>query len=274
MTAKIALVTEVFTGERAAEHLGSHLDTARRQGAALVLLPELPFDAWMAATRKPNDDHAEPPGGWRQQLLADAARAAGVAVLGTVIERDPGSGRRHNTSLLVSADGSLLATYRKAHLPWEEGYWEAAHYDPGDEPPEVVEAGGLRIGVQICSDANRPQGSNLLGASGAELIAVPRATPIDTYARWRLVLRANAVTSTAWVASINRPRPEAGVPMGGPSLVVAPDGTVVLETNEPVATVDIDREAVRRARQDYPGYLPQRCDLYADGWSRAAAKGG
>ncbi|MFQ5741234.1 MAG: hypothetical protein ACE5JX_19725 [Acidobacteriota bacterium] len=65
-----------------------------------------------------------------------------------------------------------------------------------------------------------------------------------------------------------RPRPEQGVPLGGPSLAVAPDGSVLVETTDALAVVKLERQRVVAARGDYPGYLPVRADLYARGWSR------
>lgn len=66
--------------------------------------------------------------------------------------------------------------------------------------------------------------------------------------------------------SVNRPRPEQGVALGGPSIAVAPTGEVLVETTDPLAVVTIDRAVVVRTRGRYPGYLATRADLYADGW--------
>jgi predicted amidohydrolase len=38
----------------------------------------------------------------------------------------------------------------------------------------------MRFGIQVCSDVNRPEGSLLLGALGAEAIVCPRATEAAT----------------------------------------------------------------------------------------------
>ena len=65
--------------------------------------------------------------------------------------------------------------------------------------------------------------------------------------------------------SVNRPAPEEGVLIGGPSIAVAPDGEVLMETTDPVAIVSIDRSVVHQARRDYPGYLAIPSDLYATG---------
>jgi len=266
----IALVTEVFHSEGGEARLAALLAEARSFGAELAVLPELPLDPWFPCGRTPSDEDAEPPDGPRQRRLAVAAAAAGIAVLGGAVVRDPVTGRRHNTALLLDAGGRLLASYRKAHVPQEDGYWEADHYAPGDEPPAVVGGLDMPVGVQLCSDVNRPAGTQVLAALGAEAILCPRCTPEGSYPRWRLVLQANAVTSCAYVVSVNRPRPEGGVPIGGASLAIAPDGAVLAETTEPLAIVSLDRSVVRRARADYPGYLPVRAALYAAAWRRAA----
>lgn len=262
----VALVSEVFPAQSDVERLTARLREARARGADLALLPELPLNPWSPARPVPTPDDAESPGGPRQRALAEAARAAGIAVLGgAIVIGEPGA-RRYNTALLFWSDGRLAASYRKVHLPEEEGFWETRHYDPGDALSPIVEIGGVRVGMQICSDVNRPEGCHLLGAFGAEVICNPRATEAATWPRWRTVLVANALTSGAYVLSVNRPAPEQGVPLGGPSFAVAPTGEVLAETTDPMALVTIDKAVVAQARARYPGYLATRSDLYAEGW--------
>ena len=267
---ELAIVHDVFWGEGADRRLADRLTESRRLGAELAVLPELPLDPWVPATRDARESDAEPPDGPRVLRLSGAARATGIAVLGGAIVRDRASGTRRNRALLVDATGRLVATYDKLHLPAEEGYWESDHYEAGTEPPVPIDALGLPLGVQICSDLQRPEGAHLLGASGALVILAPRATPPASYDRWKTVIRANAITSCAYVVSVNRPRPEAGVPIGGPSIAVAPSGEVRIETTEPVTRVSIERSVVETARRDYPGYLAVRADLYARAWGNVA----
>ncbi len=267
-TLTLAMVTDVFPGRADDDRLVARLTEAKKLGAEVAVLPELPLDRWIPAGPTPAGDDAEDPGGARQQRLVSAARASGIAVLGGAIVRDPTSGERRNRALLVAADGRVLGHYDKNHLPSEEGFWETAHYQPGKQPPQVLHGLPMALGVQLCSDTYRPDGTLLLAASGAELVVVPRATPPETWWRWQLMLRANAIMSACWVVSVNRPAGEAGSLVGGPSTVIAPDGTVVLETSEPVAVVELDRAAVTAARRGYPGYLAIRAELYAAGWTR------
>jgi predicted amidohydrolase len=250
---KIALISEVFTEESSPERLVDLLRDAASRGARVALLPELPLNRWVPAGQQPRDEDAEPP------------------EVGGAIVRDPATGTRHNTALVFAPDGTLLATYRKVHLPEEEGFWETRHYEPGDALSPVLRDFELPIGLQICSDANRPEGCHLLGALGAHAILNPRATEAATYARWRTVLLANALTSGAYVLSVNRPRPELGVALGGPSLAAAPTGEILAETTDTITVVSLDSQVVQEARSRYPGYLATRADLYAQGWGQVSA---
>jgi N-carbamoylputrescine amidase len=198
--------------------------------------------------------------------MSEAAREAGIALIGGAIIRDAKTERCHNTALAFDSSGELIGTYRKLHLPAEEGFWETLHYDPGHEPPSVIHGLPLPVGIQICSDVNRPEGSHLLGALGADMIVCPRATEAATFPRWRTALTANAITSCAYVISVPRPQPEIGVPLGGPSFAVAPTGEVLAEGIESIILVTVDRNLLDQMRRRYPGYLPVRSDLYAEGW--------
>jgi predicted amidohydrolase len=270
----LALITELFHEDTGGTRLLERLCQAKEGGAVLAVLPELPLNAWAPATRQVREEDAEPPKGPRHWRLSEAARKAEIGVMGGAIVQDPATGQRHNTALVFNARGDLTGSYRKAHLPEEEGFWETSHYRPGDQPPEIVHGFAMHLGIQICSDVNRPEGSHLLGAMGAEIILAPRATPRTSTERWLLVMRANAITSGLFVVSTNRPGPEGGVSIGGPSVVIAPDGELLVQSEEPLAIARLERARLARARQEYPGYLPVRAVLYADGWSRIAGRGG
>ncbi|MGH7719169.1 MAG: carbon-nitrogen hydrolase family protein [Gemmatimonadaceae bacterium] len=268
MKVTIALVSDVFHDAAGPLRLAERLRDAAARGADLAALPELPLNAWSPATKTPHDSDAEPPAGARHQALSRAAREAAIAVVGGAIVRDPETSRRHNTALVFDKTGRLVSSYRKLHLPEENGFWETHHYEPGDALPPVLDLFPLRIGLQICSDINRPEVSHLLGAMGADVIITPRATEAATFHRWRMVFIANAMTSGVYVLSVNRPRGEFGVAFGGPSFAVAPTGEVLVETTEAIALVTLDRAVVQQARRQYPGYLAHRADLYADGWRK------
>jgi N-carbamoylputrescine amidase len=212
--------------------------------------------------------------GPRARAQAEAAAEAGIGLVGGIIHADAATGRRTSRALVFDPSGGLRATYEKLHLPEEEGFWETSHYEPGDEPPRAIDGFGVRIGLQLCSDVNRPEGTHLLGAQGVVAMVNPRATEERTYQRWKTVFRANALTSCCYVLSVNRPHPEHGVLIGGPSVAIDPGGEPILETTDRLALVTIDARAVADARRRYPGYLPVRARLYADAWDEIARRDG
>jgi predicted amidohydrolase len=270
----VALVSEVFWEADGAQRLRQRLAEATERGADLAVLPELPLNPWRPATKEAQDDDAEPMDGPRATAQRKAAKEAGIGLVGGIIHRDETTGRRTSRALVIDGAGEIRATYEKLHLPEEPGFWETSHYAPGASAPQRIDAFGVPIGVQICSDNNRPEGTHLLGAQGAMASLVPRASEEKTYQRWKTVFRSNALTGCLYVLSVNRPHPEEGVLLGGPSVAFDPNGELLVETTDRMALVTLDASTVTDARRAYPGYLPIHARLYADAWAAIAGSDG
>ncbi|MBS2039137.1 DUF952 domain-containing protein [bacterium] len=224
--------------------------------ADLVVLPELPWHRWCPAQpeRDPQDDDLG-----RAEQQAQVARDSGKWLLGGSILN------RRNTALLYNPQGELKLRYEKVHLPQEPGFWEANHYDPGQEGPRVCDDLGFPLGVQLCSDIQRPFGAMFLRAQGAAAILLPRATERGTYKNWRLVMQAVARLSGCYLLSVNRPDLE-DPPIGGPSVVIGPNGEVLAEDDSPWLTFRLSHDEIVKARAEYPGYLEVPHELYARAW--------
>ena len=269
----VALISEVFWEPDGAARLRQRLGEAADRGADLAVLPELPLNRWSPSTKEPRDEDAEAMDGERGTAQAGAAAEAGIGLVGGIIHRDAG-GRRTSRALVFDSEGKLVATYEKLHLPEEEGFWETSHYEPGTEAAKRIDNFGVPIGIQLCSDSNRPEGTHLLGAQGVVATINPRASEERTYQRWKTVWRANALTSCCYVLSVNRPHPEDGVLIGGPSVAIDPNGNAIVETTDTLALVTLDAKVVADARAAYPGQLPVRARLYADAWAEIAGRDG
>lgn len=141
-------------------------------GADVILLPELVTsgyvfeskdEAWTVAVKP---DHA---------LFAGWAREAAhgpATVIGGFCEAGD-DGLLYNSAAVVDGSG-VLAVYRKTHL-WDR---EKLIFEPGAEPPPVVETSQGRIGVLLCYDLEFPEMTRTLALAGAELIAVPTNWPL------------------------------------------------------------------------------------------------
>ncbi len=260
----ISMVSDVFFGDNAHVDLIKRLKEAKNRGANLAVLPEIACNPWSPSTKNTRDEDAEELGGIRCQMQASAAKEVGVGLVGAAILKVGQA--RYNTCLFWDENGELLGQYQKHHIPEEEGFWETSHYSIGTEGFPVFDFCGFKIGIQICSDMNRPQGSHLLAAAGADVIVGPRSTELATYDKWRPVWIANALTTGCYVCSVNRPKPEDGVLIGGASIAVAPNGEVLVESCDAITVFRARQSTIKQARTDYPGYLPCRSELYARCW--------
>jgi predicted amidohydrolase len=223
-----------------------------QQGAELVVLPELwpqggfSYDGW--------EDQAESLDGPVVRAIRSAAQDLGATVhMGSLVERDE-AGRLFNTSVLLGADGSTLATYRKVHL-FGFGEGEPKLMTPGDGP--VVHA---RFGLATCYDLRFPEMFRALLDAGAEVVLMPAAWPAKRVQHWRLLAQARAVENQFYVVACNTAGTHAGVPMGGHSMVVDPWGEVLTEggDSEEVLVVDLDVDLVRSTRSSFPVLADRR----------------
>jgi formamidase len=226
-----------------AERAGVVRETAPH--AQLLLLPEL----HLSAPPPLLEEHAgyaaqtaaEIPGPLTE-ALGEIARDSGLwLVPGSVYERAD-DGRIHNTALVVSPDGELVARYRKV-FPWQPHETCAA----GDRfvTFDVPDIG--RIGLAICYDGNFPETFRQLAWMGAEVVLQPTLTTTSDREAELVMARANAVFNQLYVVSLNAASP-AGL---GRSLIVDPEGLVRLAAgeSEELMTDVLDLDAVKRVRE-------------------------
>lgn len=211
----------------------------------LVVLPELAFMPWLCATREVD------PVAWaraaEEQHLERLADIPASVVVGT---RANG---RFNEAFTFTADTGLQVLHQKTYLPDEEGFWEASWYDRGPVSFQVIDTPAGRVGTSVCTEMWFTQHA----FAGADIIAVPRATPIETTEKWLAGGMAHAVTSGAFCVSSNRSEAVSGTTMGGAGWIADPDGTMLAVTSavQPVIVADLDLEVARTAKSTYPRYV-------------------
>ena len=210
----------------------------------LVMFPELHLPGLPPALElhgHASDLAVEVPGPLTDELGA-IARAHGVwLVPGSVYERGDGD-RVHNTCLVFSPEGELVARYRKV-FPWQPH--ETSAPGEGFVTFDIPEVG--RIGLCICYDGSFPETCRQLAWMGAELVLQPSLTTTSDRAQEIVMARANAIFNQIYMVSLN-----AGAPSGvGRSLIVDPEGLVRLQAGdgEELLTDVLDLDAVTRVRE-------------------------
>ena len=185
---------------------------------------------------------AEPiPGPLTERLCERAASARRWLVPGSMWERN--GDRIHNTAVVISPDGEIVARYRKVFpwLPYEAGI------SPGEEFCVFDIPGKGRIGLAICYDTWFPEVCRTLAWMGAEVILRPTMTPTSDRELELVTSRANAIFNQCYVVDLNGVGPWGG----GRSVIVDPDGRVLQQAGEreTLVTEILDLEHVSRTRE-------------------------
>jgi N-carbamoylputrescine amidase len=118
---------------------------------------------------------------------------------------------RFNTVAMIDADGSLLGTYRKTHIPDSDGYLEKYYFSPGDTGFKVWNTRYAKIGVGICWDQWFPEAARSMALQGAELIFYPTAIgsepsqpELDSQPHWQRTMQGHAAANLVPVIASNR----------------------------------------------------------------------
>ena len=238
-------------------------ERAVARGAALVALPEV--FAWRGVRADEAGAATPIPGRVSDFLCRLAADLRVVVIGGSFLERTPGSDKSYNTSLVVAADGTIQARYRKIHLfdvdlPGEVSVRESDSRAHGREVVTAATPLGT-VGLSICYDLRFPELYRRLADAGATILAVPSAFTFYTgAAHWEPLLRARAIENQAYVIAPNQAgKSPHGFPDYGNSMIVDPWGTVLARAGdgEQVITAEIDTERIARVRREMP------CQLHA-----------
>ena len=240
--------------------------TAARQGAELVLLPEM-FKCTYENACFPV--YAEPAGGGTWQFLSRIAKELGIYLAGgSVPERDGDT--IYNTCYLFSPQGEELARHRKVHLfdidvPGGQRFMESDTLTAGDQIT-VVDTPLGKLGLAICFDIRFSELFRVMGDKGAQLILIPAAFNMTTGpVHWSLAFRMRALDNQCFIAGCSPARDEnASYVAYGHSLVSDPWGNLLTEFDEKpgVQVVQIDLADLDKYRAQIPILAGRRTDLY------------
>ncbi|HSR10693.1 MAG TPA: nitrilase-related carbon-nitrogen hydrolase [Thermodesulfobacteriota bacterium] len=236
-------------------------------GARLICFQELFTTPWF-----PMDIHAgnfafaEEVPGPTTLIMQDLARKAETVLVLPLFEKDP-RGLFFNSAVVIDADGRILGTYRKIHLPQIPLWEETAYFRPGDLGFPVFETRYARVGVQICWDNFFPEGSRILALKGAQIVLAPTAAALQSHSKWEKVICANAAANGIYVLRVNRVGKEPRQSFYGKSFCADPEGELVDEPSgghEGVVEVPIDLQEIDRTRRVWSFLRDRRPEEYRE----------
>ncbi|MGJ9421083.1 nitrilase-related carbon-nitrogen hydrolase [Aeromicrobium sp. CF3.5] len=219
------------------------------QGVQNVLvLPEMwpvgffNFDGYRSFAHDLFDDY--------QQLVVELAASMGCWVFGGSAPYANGE-QFHNRSVVASPEGELHY-FDKLHL-----------FAYQSREAEILTAGSTLVafqsplgntGILTCFDLRFPESFRALRWQGCEAFVVVAAWPLPRVAHWKALLVARAIENQAWVVGVNGCDVDFGTELGGGSMIVAPDGTVVADlVDEPRSEdVIVSASLTARVREQFP----------------------
>ena len=254
---------------------------AAQRGAQIICTQELFRSQYFCQS----EDHknfrlAEPIPGPSTDAFGKLARKHKVVVIASLFEKRA-AGVYHNTAAIIDADGSLLGSYRKMHIPDDPLFYEKFYFTPGDLGFKAWPTRYGKIGVLICWDQWYPEAARLTALQGAQILFYP--TAIGWHPRekkklgqrqhdaWEIIQRSHAVANGCYVAVVNRIGHEKlagqGIEFWGQSFVAGTSGEILAKASvdqEEILIVPVDLAAVDDTRTHWPFLRDRRIDAYGN----------
>ena len=184
-----------------------------------------------------------------------------------------------NSVTVIDADGEILGTYRKTHIPDGIPYAEKFYFTPGDTGFKVWDTKYAKIGVGICWDQWFPECARSMALMGAELLFYPTAIGdeptlgINSKGHWQRCMQGHAAANLMPVIAANRIGTETISQNGndstlefyGSSFITDGRGEIIQEASKDkkevlTATFDLDELAI--ARRQWGVFRDRRPSIY------------
>lgn len=263
----------------------SKIREATANGANIVLLPEL-FERQYFCQERRYDYYSFA----KPTLENDAVKMAlGLAkelnVVLLISFYEASGNCTYNTLAYIDADGTLLGTYRKTHIPDDHYYQEKFYFTPGDTGFKVFDTKFGRIGAGICWDQWFPETARCLALNGAELIFYPTAIGsepilnVDSRRHWQRVMMGHSAANIVPVIAANRigletvePSEENGnqkssLNFYGSSFMTDERGEILVEASydkEEILYQEYDLDKIKEDRLSWGLFRDRRPHCYQD----------
>ena len=239
---------------------------AIEKGANLICFQELFTTHWFP--REMNKRYfslAEKMDGFTISRMQKLAEGNGIVLICPIFEVDEDS--FYNSAIVIDANGEILGSYRKIHVPqiplWEERYY----FSPGNHGFPVFKTKFAPIGIQICWDNFFPEGSRILALKGAKILFSPTAAAFASQRKWETVISSNAIANGVYIFRINRVGSEEKQDFYGRSFCISPEGELLDKPTgmkDSITLIEIDLKNIEKVRKEWPFLKDRRPEGYKE----------
>jgi len=178
----------------------------------------------------------------------------------------------YNSIAMIDADGSIMGTYRKSHIPDGPGYEEKFYFKPGNTGFKVWNTQFAKVGVGICWDQWFPECARAMTLQGADILLYPTAIgsepenpELDTKDLWQRAMIGHAVSNVIPVIAANRVGTEDKQTFYGHSFISDHRGEKIRElgrAEEGLIEAEFDLELIKTNRASFGFFRDRRPELY------------
>lgn len=247
---------------------------AAKKGAQIICLQELYRTRYFPRKEKMDARSlAEPIPGESTGVFSGLAKEMGIVIIVPVFEKGQ-DGCYYNSAVVIDADGRLLDTYRKIHIPHDPFFYEKNYFKEGNLGYQIYRTRFAAFSVLICFDQWFPEAARINALNGADILFYPTAIgwikdnmpPEDDWRdAWETIQRSHAIANCVHVAAVNRVGDEGELRFWGSSFVCDPFGKVLKrasEVKEEVLVVELDLGKNRRLQESWGFFRNRRPDTY------------
>ncbi|MBP2033596.1 N-carbamoylputrescine amidase [Clostridium algifaecis] len=172
----------------------------------------------------------------------------------------------YDASLCINTDGEIIGVSKMVHIMRCPQFYEQDYYYSSDTGFRVYDTPLGKIGIIVCFDRHMPESFRICALQGADLIIIPTANvkcePLEKF-EWEL--RISAMQNNLFIAMCNRVGKEGEMDFAGESIVVDPDGDVIVKADgkEQILYGDIDIMKALESRNNKQYISLRRPDVYS-----------
>ncbi|MFV1951135.1 MAG: agmatine deiminase family protein [Nitrospinota bacterium] len=206
-------------------------------------------------------------------VLSSLAKELSTVIIVPIFEKGD-NGKYYNSAVVIDADGRIMDTYRKIHIPHDPLFYEKDYFDAGDLGYRVYKTRYASFAVLICYDQWFPEAARINALNNADILFYPAAigwikdytSPDgDWHNAWETIQCSHAIANGVHIAAVNRVGDEGKLRFWGTSFVCDSFGKVLKRAScekEEVLVTKLDLSKNKRIQKGWGFLTNRRPDTY------------
>ncbi|NRY63270.1 carbon-nitrogen hydrolase family protein [Clostridium beijerinckii] len=242
------------------------IEIAAQNGAQLICFPELQLNPFFPQYEGLDaSNYAISITDEKIKKIQEKSREFKIISIPNVYLKE--NGKCFDASLVINSDGTILGTSKMVHIAQCHQFYEQDYYHPSDTGFKVYDTPMGKIGIIVCFDRHLPESFRVCALEGADIIIIPTANvksePLEMF-EWEV--RIPSMQNSVFTAMCNRAGKEDDMDFAGQSIVVDPNGDIVIKADdrEQLIYADIDINESAKSRNEKPYMSLRRPEVYSE----------